>query len=214
MERLPPTSPKMATEQTPHPLRHIQPPPPPQQQTTPETAPPPYTAFSHAQTPGEDGEDDDDDDDPPDSEADPSDPLPISLTINAAHTITGSNNLIPTTPSSPSPTTLLQDATRLSTLLLATLNQINHHPSPRRAKCPLKLDLTIHCGLTVVGDRNVVGNVMLKPKGPGVGALAGPGAGVARAEGQGDGAGDVVAGAKRKVEDGGREEGGGKRGRM
>ncbi|KAF2771692.1 hypothetical protein EJ03DRAFT_21976 [Teratosphaeria nubilosa] len=200
---------KMAAERTPHPLRHHR------QQTTPETAPPPpYTAISQAQA---QEEDDDDDDDTSDSEANSTNPLPISLTINAAHTITGSNNLIPTT-TGPSPT-ILQDATRLSTLLLATLNQLNNHPPTTtpagNAKRALKLDLTINCGLTLVGDRNVVGNVMLKPRGPGVGAMAGPGAGVGvDAGGRGEGLGNVVAGAKRKFEDGGREEGGAKRGRV
>lgn len=57
---------------------------------------------------------------------------------------------------------------------------------PRRK---LKVELTINCGITVVGDRNVIGHVGLKPRQP-PHVIAGPQLG-----------GSVVAGAKRKVEE-------------
>ncbi|KAI5369288.1 hypothetical protein Slin15195_G001640 [Septoria linicola] len=145
-----------------------------QQLLTPlETAPPPYSA-------AEDDSDSEDEDDEP--------ALPIKLTINAAHNIQGCNNLVPT---SPSP---LADATKFGTILLQAVNQINAanaaavcngagSPKPRR---PLKVDLTINCGVTVVGDRNVIGNVGLKPRSP---TATSPACSAA------------IAGAKRKAED-------------
>lgn len=141
----------------------------------PETAPPPYSESE----PDSDEEDDDD-----------SDPAPTKLVINAANNIQGSNNLVPT---SPSP---LADATRFSTLLLHAVNQINSanatanqtatlsgQPRQRRQ---LRLDLTINCGTTIVGDRNVVGHVGIRPKAP-TASLPSPAA--------------AVSGAKRKAED-------------
>ncbi|KAK5722502.1 hypothetical protein LTR15_005733 [Elasticomyces elasticus] len=83
-------------------------------------------------------------------------PSPLKLTINAAHHIQGSNNLVPTSPS------LLADTTRFSTLLLAAVSKLNEAAEGRK----LNVNLTINCGITVVGDRNVVGNVGLKPKSP------------------------------------------------
>lgn len=127
-----------------------------QQQSPPETAPPPYSAADD----DSDADSDDEDDEPW---------MPVKLTINAAHSIQGSNNLVPTSP------TPLADATKFSTLLLHAVNQINAanctananteraFAKPRRS---LKVDLTINCGITVIGDRNVIGNVGLKPKSP------------------------------------------------
>ncbi|KAI7523232.1 hypothetical protein KC331_g18793, partial [Hortaea werneckii] len=137
--------------------------------------------------------------------------------LNAAHNIQGSNNLVPT---SPSP---LADATRFTTLLLAAVKQLNSaasdplsssasriFPAAKRAP-PLNVDLTINCGITIVGDRNVVGNVSLKPKAPAQ-AFAGPAAAhpttsttannaTANAAAAAPGALDhAVAGAKRKVD--------------
>lgn len=138
-----------------------------QQQPTPDTAPPPYEDDSDS--------DSDDDDSAPQSS-------PLKVTINAAHQIQGSNNLVPTSP------TALADAAKFSTILLHSLNAINNAAGAgagqRRA---LKLDLTINCGITVVGDRNVVGNVGLKQKSR---------MGVVDA----GGATSAVAGAKRKAE--------------
>ncbi|KAI6899506.1 hypothetical protein KC318_g19736, partial [Hortaea werneckii] len=138
--------------------------------------------------------------------------------LNAAHNIQGSNNLVPT---SPSP---LADATRFTTLLLAAVKQLNSAASepvppssrifPAAAKrAPLlNVDLTINCGTTIVGDRNVVGNVSLKPKAPAQ-AFAGPAAAhpttstanaataAATAAAAAPGAPDhAVAGAKRKAD--------------
>lgn len=109
----------------------------------PEIDPPPYAA-------SEASDSDDEDDNEPATR-------PLKLTINAAHSIHGSNNLVPTPP------TPLADATKFSTLLLHAVNQINNAvaASPRR---PLRVDLTINCGITVIGDRNVVGAVGLRPK--------------------------------------------------
>ncbi|KAI7523288.1 hypothetical protein KC331_g18755, partial [Hortaea werneckii] len=139
--------------------------------------------------------------------------------LNAAHNIQGSNNLVPT---SPSP---LADATRFTTLLLAAVKQLNAaatsdplsssssriFPAAKRAP-PLTVDLTINCGITIVGDRNVVGNVSLKPKAPAQ-AFAGPAAAahpptsttattaVAGAAAAAGGTTDhAVAGAKRKAD--------------
>ena len=152
----------------------------PQQQPTPETAPPPY-APSEADDNSEEEDDDDD-------ENASSSPSPLKLTINAAHSIQGSNNLVPTTPSP------LADATRFSTILLAAAQQLNNATGAASSsrKRALKVDLTINCGVTVVGDRNVVGPMGLKRREPAQ-AVAGPGA----VAGQGR---DTVAGAKRKAD--------------
>jgi hypothetical protein len=129
-------------------------------------APPPYTASEH---------DDDVDDDTDDEE-------PLRLTINAQHSIQGNNNLVPTSP------TPLADATKFSTILLTALNQINGAAQAGVSQRRLRVDLTINCGINVVGDRNVIGNVGLKPK-----ALAQ--AGPARP------AVNAVVGAKRRAEE-------------
>jgi len=157
-----------------------------QQPTPPDTAPPPYSSSEADDSSDEDDEDDTDGDDDTDT--------PFKLTFNAASHIQGNSNLIPTSPSS------LADATRFSTLLLAAVNQINNRlasgattaasggKSARRRG--LKLDLTINCGVTIIGDRNVVGNFGLRPKAPAQ-AVAGPSAPMS----------PVSAGAKRKAED-------------
>ncbi|GAB1739405.1 hypothetical protein NU219Hw_g4365t1 [Hortaea werneckii] len=177
-----------------------------QQQPTPDSAPPPYMPSEH-----DDYEDDSDEDNEPDDQHPPS--TPLKLTLNAAHNIQGCNNLVPT---SPSP---LADATRFTTLLLAAVKQLNsaselasssasrRFPASKRAP-PLTVDLTINCGVTIVGDRNVVGNVSLKPKAPAQ-AFAGPAAThpppstatITAAGAAGGVAGHAVAGAKRKADD-------------
>ena len=152
----------------------------PQQQHSPppDTAPPPYAPS------------DSDDDSDSDNEEDSSPSSPIRLTINAAHSIQGSNNLVPTSP------TPLADATKFSTILLHAVNQINNAfvaPDDLKSRRSVRVDLTINCGITVIGDRNVIGNVGLKPKAP-QNAIDGAGAGdVMRTS--------VVAGAKRKAEE-------------
>lgn len=119
-------------------MTHIQPPP--------EADPPPYSSS--------DSDTDSDNDEEEDQEA----PFcPLKLTINAAHSIRGSGNLVPTPPAP------LADATKFSTLLFHSINQINNaHAISKR---PLRVDLTINCGITIIGDRNVVGAVALRPKG-------------------------------------------------
>ncbi len=139
-----------------------------QQQPTPDTAPPPYE------------DDSDSESDDVDSTTQSS---PLKVTINAAHQIQGNNNLVPTSP------TALADAAKFSTILLHSLNAINNAAGQgAQQRRPVKLDLTINCGITVVGDRNVVGNVGLKQKSP----MAVVGAGEAA---------NAVAGAKRKAEE-------------
>lgn len=130
--------------------------------------------------------DSDDDDDDPDGET-----CPVKLVINAAHSIQGSHNIISTSP------TPLGDATRFSTLLMHAINQINvvngnAAGGQSASRRPLKVDLTINCGITVVGDRNVVGNVGVRPKTP-AGATAPPEASTTSTA--------AVAGAKRKSEE-------------
>lgn len=126
--------------------------------------------------------DSDNDSDSDEEYEDDSEPeSPLSLTVNAAHSIQGSNNLIPT---SPSP---LADASKFSSLLLHAVNQLNNASTKSRRK--LKVDLTINCGITVIGDRNVVGNVGLKARPPPI-TIAGPQLG-----------NSAVVGAKRKAEE-------------
>jgi hypothetical protein len=120
-----------------------------QQQNTP-AAPPPY---SPADSDLNDSDDESDDERSVSS--------PVKLTINAANSIHGSNNLVPT---SPSP---LLDAARLDAVLLAAVRCINGVAGATNVKRSVKVDLTINCGTTVVGDRNVIGSVGLKPKMPG-----------------------------------------------
>jgi len=133
-----------------------------QQPAPPTTAPPPYTPSetnnvdTDTDTDFEDEDEDEDEDEPTPSSSSSS---PIKLTINAAHSIQGSNNLVPTSP------TPLADATKFSAVLLAAVKQLNAAAETSTgAKRALKVDLTINCGITVIGDRNVVGNVGLKAK--------------------------------------------------
>ena len=137
----------------------------PQRQPPPDSAPPPYTS-------SDDDSDDSDDDEPT---------CPLNVTINAANSIRGSNNLVPT---SASP---LSDATKFSTILLHAIKQLNAASGSGRK---LKVDLTINCGVTIVGDRNVVGSIGLRAK-PQEDAIA-------SADLVGS---NVVAGAKRKAEE-------------
>ncbi|KAK5168088.1 uncharacterized protein LTR77_006656 [Saxophila tyrrhenica] len=144
-----------------------------QHQPPPDTAPPPYDG-PDSDSDSDAGDDDEEDDSTPPPSS------PLKLTINAAHQIQGNNNLVPTSPSA------LSDATKFSAILLHTVNALNKAAGVEngRRRRALKLDLTINCGVTVVGHRNVVGSVGLKPK---------PAMAVA-------GTGNAVAGAKRKAE--------------
>lgn len=147
-----------------------------QHQATHTAPPPPYS------DPDTDADSDDED---PDEEE------PMKLVINASNTIHGSNNLVPTSPSA------LADASKFSSILLHTIAQLNQAARGRDGSMrPLRVDLTVNCGVAVVGDRNIIGTFGLKPKAP---TLAPNGfavdAQVAAAGAQ------VAAGAKRKAED-------------
>ena len=149
-------------------------------QSTDSTPPPPYSATAQSHPNLSDPYDfyDSNVEDSEDSED--SDPSPVTLTLNTGPTITGSNNIISTL-SSP-----LADATRFSALLLAAVQSLNAkaeeaaavsvtsaaaasateegsaHPSRKRALRPLQVNLIINAGITVNGDRNVVGNAGIR----------------------------------------------------
>lgn len=147
--------------------------------------PPPYT-------PSESEAEDDEESDA-DSECDEPSPSPLRLTINAATSVQGCNNLIPL--SSPS---ALADSARFSALLLAAVNQINNAAAaaqPQQRRRGLKVDLTINCGTTVIGDRNVVGSVGLRPRQGSFGQRMATNVGTPLSP-------PAVVGAKRKPEDG------------
>lgn len=84
------------------------------------------------------------------------------LTINAEHKITGQGNLVPLNPSA------LADATKFSAILLSAIARLNSAASADGdgQKRQLCVDLTINCGVTVMGSRNVVGNIGVKRKAP------------------------------------------------
>lgn len=86
-------------------------------------------------------------------EEDEEDPSPVTLILNADTKVDGTGNMIATPP--------LADATRLSTLLLAAVQSLNvARTSATESGSPtpmLQVNLTINCGITVVGDKNVVG---------------------------------------------------------
>jgi hypothetical protein len=101
--------------------------------------PPAYTAEDNFP----DSEDEDEDEDP----------SPVTLVLNADTKVHGTGNMIATPP--------LADATRLSALLLAAVQSLNAakiiatecgSPTP-----VLQVNLTINCGITVIGDKNVIG---------------------------------------------------------
>jgi len=81
------------------------------------------------------------------------DPSPVTLVLNADTKVHGTGNMIATTP--------LSDATRLSALLLAAVQSLNGAKTSAiesgSATPILQVNLTINCGVTVIGDKNVVG---------------------------------------------------------
>ncbi|KAF2484400.1 hypothetical protein BDY17DRAFT_295569 [Neohortaea acidophila] len=112
---------------------------------------------------------------PPDGSSDDEDEddeSPLKVTINAEKSINGHGNLVPTTPPG-------ADAAKISALLLQTLNQINNAATagqPARApRRPINVDLTINCGIKIVGDKNVIGHMTLTPKVPSASAVAATG---------------------------------------
>jgi hypothetical protein len=88
-----------------------------------------------------------------DSEDEDEDPSPISLVLNADTKVHGTGNMIATPP--------LADATRLSALLLAAVQSLNAARANATASGSptpvLQVNLTINCGITVIGDKNVIG---------------------------------------------------------
>ena len=120
------------------------------------------------------------------------------LTINADHKISGQGNLVPINPSA------LADATRFSAILLKAITQLNAAAAAANADGDgrtrqICVDLTINCGVSVVGHRNVVGNMGMKRKMPVVPGADGAAIGAAAAAAAEGGA--VVGGAKRKADD-------------
>lgn len=155
--------------------------PAPLHQATENAPPPPYT----------------DSDSDSDSDSNSDEEEPMKLTINANHSIHGSNNLVPTSPST------LADATKFSTILLNAINQLNNAaaaatPANTSQSRRLRVDLTINCGIAVVGNRNVIGNIGVKPKAP---TLTRDGFVSADGRPMGAEPEGVVAGAKRKADD-------------
>jgi len=112
-------------------------------------APPAYTARPDTNPNEEEDEDETED------------PDPVSLVLNAATTVRGSDNIVSLL------STPLADATRFSTLLLAAVQRLNaaaEEEASIAGKCRpiLKVNLTINAGLNVLGNRNVVGNAPVK----------------------------------------------------
>jgi hypothetical protein len=101
--------------------------------------PPAYTAEDNL-TDSEDGDEDED-------------PSPVTLVLNADTKVHGTGNMIATPP--------LADATRLSALLLAAVQSLNAAKTSGAesgSTIPmLQVNLTINCGITVIGDKNVIG---------------------------------------------------------
>ncbi|KAI5206578.1 hypothetical protein AUEXF2481DRAFT_8635 [Aureobasidium subglaciale EXF-2481] len=81
------------------------------------------------------------------------DPSPITLVLNTDTKVQGTGNMIASPP--------LADATRLSALLLAAVQSLNAaKTSATQSDSPtptLHVNLTINCGITVIGDRNIIG---------------------------------------------------------
>jgi hypothetical protein len=116
------------------------------------------------------------------------------LTINAEHKITGQGNLVPIN------TSVLADATKFSAILLNAIAQLNSaaNADGDGQTRPLCVDLTINCGVHVIGSRNVVGNIGMKRKAP----IQMPESSTATAAEKANlGAESAVGGAKRKAED-------------
>ncbi|QIX02192.1 hypothetical protein AMS68_007709 [Peltaster fructicola] len=84
----------------------------------------------------------------------------VQLSINANQVVRGSHNLIPINDIP------MAHATRISAMLLSAFTQNSKVDSqnvlaPGR---PLKVHLNINCGIHIIGDRNVIGNIGITPK--------------------------------------------------
>jgi len=142
------------------------------QQTVVEDAPPPY----------ESDEDDEDEDD--ENKASPT----LKLTINAPRNIRGSGNIISTGNATHSIAAEIRNA------LSRSVERVNNTDGPHQAPHVRRtiVHLTINCGLTIIGNQNVVGPVAVKPK-PAPGTTSAAPAAAPQA--------DAVQGAKRKADD-------------
>jgi hypothetical protein len=89
-----------------------------------------------------------------DSDSDPRNiwERPQKITINAGRKIKGVGNLV-----SPASISALSEAKLFSTTLLAVISQLNNSAGAGGRRRRLNVDLTINCGITVVGHKNVVG---------------------------------------------------------
>jgi hypothetical protein len=119
---------------------------------------------------------------------------PHKLTINAEQKVHGTGNLVPINPST------LADASKFSAILFKAIAQLNVAASANAdadgATPRLWVDLTINCGVSVVGSRNVVGNVGLKRRASVTKLEGSKGVGSLVLGGEG-----AVGGAKRRAED-------------
>jgi hypothetical protein len=140
--------------------------------------PPPYT----------DADDEGNGDSDSDSDSDPQDiwERPQKLTINAGRTITGVGNLV-----SPSSLTELAEANAFGTTLLAVISQLKNSASAGGRGRRLNVDLTINCGIMIVGHKNVVG-IPMRRNAEGKFTPSAP---------EATGVEAAVGGAKRKAED-------------
>jgi hypothetical protein len=140
--------------------------------------PPPYT----------DADDEGNGDSDSDSDSDLRDiwERPQRLTINAGRCIKGVGNLV-----SPASLTELAEAKSFSMTLLAAIVQLSNGASAGGRRRRLNVDLTINCGVTIVGHRNLVG-IPMKRNAEGKFTPSVPESKVVEA---------AVAGAKRKADD-------------
>lgn len=86
----------------------------------------------------------------------------VCLVVNALHEVRGNHNIVPTTP-------VLLDAYRGPIALIHDLSR--QHAARNRSCRALRVNLTVNCGITIVGDRNIVGNVGIKAKLQGTAAV-------------------------------------------
>lgn len=167
------------TDMLPNPTPQIQLP-------TPQMDPPPYEDSFSDLDPDEFG-----DDEGPHQ--------PLTLTINNASSVHGSNNLVQTPPPPFSEISALSTAVLQAMKEVITSTNLSTATTPGRRQRILKVDLTINCGISVIGDRNVVGGIGLRHKGATTAIAPGSSSAVADSTAA---AGDAASlGAKRKAED-------------
>lgn len=106
----------------------------------------------------------------------------IDLTINAATQIHGHNNLVPQSQAQ------YQDASRITAVLMQALQQFHERTlgaaqteAQHSTSGKMNISLTINCGTTIVGSRNVIGNFGVRARGAAVAPLNTAGANAAAA---------------------------------